>query len=104
GARSFHRVFSVRGWSLKVEQGSTCKFAEMTLKRSGSFIDLAGMHSQRDRTSAVTIFSFLAFFLGLADRPTSEPRVISCLRRIMKHFPAQLSAVRARSTCRTSRH
>jgi len=39
----------------------------MTLRRPGNFIDLATVVSQRDRTSAVTIFSFLAFFLGLAD-------------------------------------
>jgi hypothetical protein len=40
----------------------------MTLRRPGNFINPASVVSQRDRTSAVTIFSFLAFFLGLADR------------------------------------
>ena len=35
----FHKVLLVRGLSLRVEQDWTCKFAEMTLKRSGNFID-----------------------------------------------------------------
>ena len=48
------------GWSLRVEQDWTCKFAEMTLKRSGNFIDLPAKHSQRDRMSAVSIFLFLS--------------------------------------------
>jgi len=43
----------VRGWSLRVEQDSTCKFAQMTLKSSGNFMGLARTHSQRDSASGV---------------------------------------------------
>jgi len=53
----FHNVLLVRSWSLRVEQDWTCKFAEMTLKRSGNFIDL------RERIRSATacrlyLFSF----------------------------------------------
>jgi hypothetical protein len=58
----FHNVLLVRGWTLRVEQGSTRKFAEMTLKRSGSFMDLVRVPSQCIRMLAVSIFSFLIGF------------------------------------------
>ena len=61
-AIGFHNILLVRGWTLRVEQGSTSKFAEMTLKRSGNFMDLVRIPSQCIRMLAVSIFSFLIGF------------------------------------------
>src|SRR5213080_2509043 len=78
----FHKVLLVRGWSLRVEQDWTCKFAEMTLKRSGNFIDL------RERIRSATACRLYLFSFsdeteqrGLNQRRGPHPRRASSNRK-----------------------
>src|SRR5438876_2890377 len=67
----FHKVLLVRGWSLRVEQDWTCKFAEMTLKRSGNFINL------RERIRSATACRLYLF--SFSDE-TEQPALISVVQ------------------------
>ena len=63
--KSFHMFLAEGGgWSLRIEQGAMRKFAEMTLKRSGSFISLTrNSFAARPYVGCVFLYYIFVIFI-----------------------------------------